>query len=140
MQVEQINSLNIKKAKEFISKVPMLKELGDEIFEKMLVLVEGESIYGMVSYETYGRNALIRYFIFQRNVNHEDLKKLIEQMIIRTKQDKLNMVISVVDQVELIDFFESLGFIQFEKENIYIDETPISDIVGNVLGLVYCLS
>lgn len=138
MQVEKVNDNNIELIRQFIKRIPSIEEIEEDLLDKMIVLRENENIKGIISYERYLNKGLIRYFIFQKDIPFDDLKKMVFQMIENAKKENVELLLSVVDQKELVNFFENLGFKSFSVKNIYIDETSLGNTIYNkALGMLY---
>ncbi len=137
MKIEKINDTNITKVNEFISKIPTINNISEELLNKMHILIDDEKVKGIITYETYQDFGLIRYFIFHKDTLFQDLKELLNTMIVKTKEEKLKYIISLVDHEELVIFLKKLGFEFFDIEVLYINEQAISDTVPNAKGLIY---
>lgn len=138
MQVENINESNAEIIRNFIKRVPTIKEIDEDVLKNIVVLKDDISIKGIISYETYIDLGLIRYFIFQKDVSFKDLKELFNVLLEKAKKENIKILLSVVDQKELLEFFNNLGFIPYSVDDIYIDETSLGNTVyKNAQGMLY---
>lgn len=137
MQVENINDNNILLIKKFIQKIPNL-EVEEDILSKATILKEDGSVKGMISYEVYSDKGLIRYFIFQKDVSFDNLTNLFNKMLENAKEEGIKKIITVIQQSELILFFEQLGFVLLPVDGIYIGETSLKNtIYEQAIGMIY---
>ncbi len=137
MLVENINDDNALLIKNFIQRIPNL-DVEDDILSKATILKDAESVKGMISYETYFDKGLIRYFIFQKDVSFDNLTNLFNKMLENAQKDGIKMIITVIQQNELILFFEQLGFTTIPVDDIYIGETSLKNtIYAQAIGMIY---
>lgn len=137
MQVENINDNNILLIRNFIQRIPGL-EVEDDILSKATILKEERSVKGMISYEVFSDKGLIRYFIFQKDASFDNLTNLFNKMLENAKEEGIKKIITVIQQNELILFFEQLGFTLIPVEKIYIGETSLKDtIYDQAVGMIY---
>lgn len=137
MLVENINDDNALLIKNFIQRIPNL-DVEEDILSKATILKEAESVKGMISYETYFDKGLIRYFIFQKDVSFDNLTNLFNKMLENAQKDGIKMIITVIQQNELILFFEQLGFTTISVDDIYIGETSLKNtIYAQAIGMIY---
>lgn len=129
MHIEKINDNNIDKIKSFINRVPTINQIDEDILKNAIILMDMNEIKGIISYEKYIDRGLIRYFIFQKDVPFEELKQMVEYMSECAKNNNIKSLLSVVEQKELIIFFNDLGFLPFSIDNIYIDEVSLGNTV-----------
>lgn len=138
MQVESINESNIGIVRNFIKRVPTIKEIDEDVLKNIVILKDELGIKGIISYETYIDKGLIRYFIFQKDVSFKNLKELFSVMLENAKKEHIKILLSVVDQKELLNFFNNLGFIPYSVDDIYIDETSLGNTVyKQAQGMLY---
>ncbi|MBQ8292980.1 MAG: hypothetical protein IJX78_04125 [Bacilli bacterium] len=137
MRIEKINSENIKEIKRFIRRIPGISEINEEILNRVLILRNDFEIKAIISYECFSNKGLIRYFIFHKDVDFEELEMLVEEMIKNTKEESINLVLTVIDDESLVPFFEKLGFHKCLIENVYIGEVSLENtLYHNAIGLV----
>ena len=140
MHIEKTTKNNIDKLREFINKVPTIKEIDEDILDNAVILRDSEEIKAIISYEDYSNKGLIRYFIFQKEVSFDYLKDMLEYLKEIARNKNIICLLSVVDQKELIAFFNNLGFLPFSIDDIYIDELSLGNtIYKNAQGMIYYL-
>ena len=138
MQVDNVSDSNIELIRNFIKRVPTIKEIDEDVLKNIVMLYDNEGIKGIISYETYMDKGLIRYFIFQKDVSFKDLKQLFKTMLENAKKENIKTLLSVVDQKELMNFFNNLGFVPYSVDDIYIDETSLGETVyKKAQGMLY---
>ncbi len=138
MIIENVNEFNKKMVDTFIKKIPTIGEIEDDILENMLVIRNDISVLGMISYENYLDKGLIRYFIFQKDVLFDELLLLFNQMKNKATKDNIRKLITVIEDKELMLFFQKLGFKRVDIDNIYLFETALVDtIYSDAICMIY---
>ncbi len=137
MLIEKSNVDNSEEIKAFLKRIPGLNEIDDEIFDRILILKNEFEIKAIISYECFTDKGLIRCFIFQKDVEFDDLNMLMNEMIKNAKKENIGMIITIIEEDELKYFFEKLGFKECLIDNIYIREMPLISILGNsAIGMI----
>ncbi len=123
MKVEKINDLNKTMVINLLKNVNGLK-LEDHIINNCHVLLnDKEDIMGTISYEKFNKYALIRYFVFKKNIIYNDLLSLYNNLETELKSQNITHTIAIINSDEVKEVFMFLGFIYTEKEKVYFDET-----------------
>ena len=131
MIIEKINEYNKKMLDIFIKRIPSIKEIEDDILENMFIIRNETNILGIISYEKYIDKGLIRYFIFQKDVEFNNLELLFEEMRKKAIEDDIKLLITVIDDTELVAFFEKLRFKKIDINTLYLYETPVVDTINS---------
>ena len=63
--------------KAFLLDVPAINVVDEDILQNASILLNKGSIHGVVSFEIFFNYALIRYFVFKRNVDELLVKELV---------------------------------------------------------------
>ena len=71
---------NYDNMRSFLSEVPSINQIDDEVLKNAIILFLDDKIYGMISYESFFNYALIRYFVFKRGVDEMIIKELFDSM------------------------------------------------------------
>lgn len=138
MIIEKINEFNKKMLEEFIKRIPSIKEIEEDILDNMFIVRNDANVLGMISYENYIDKGLIRYFIFQKDVEFDDLKMLFKKMELKAIEDKIKYLITVIEEKELMYFFERLEFNRIDINKIYLFETALVDtIYSNAICMIH---
>ena len=88
-----------------------------------VLLNDKEDIMGTISYEKYDKYALIRYFVFKKNISYEDLLSLYNSLENELKNLDISKAIAIINSEEVKEVFMFLKFEKMNKEKIYFDET-----------------
>ncbi len=121
MSISVIRNNDINLLKNFLECIPSIKDIKEEVLLNSIVIVDNNNIVGNISIELYDKKGLIRYFVFRKSINSNYLTKMIEELIILAKELKLNEIICIADNNDVIELFRGLGFNVINK-NIYFDE------------------
>lgn len=88
-----------------------------------VLLNDKEDIMGTISYEKYDKYALIRYFVFKKNISYEDLLSLYNSLENELKNLDISKAIAIINSEEVKEVFMFLKFEKTNKEKVYFDET-----------------
>ena len=88
-----------------------------------ILLNDKEEIEGTISYEKYDKIAIIRYFVFKRNVSFDDLLLLYQSLENELLDINIDNSLAIINSNEVKDVFEYLGFKKIDKNKVFFDET-----------------
>lgn len=138
MIIENINENNKNLVLTFIKRIPTIEAIEEDVLENIVLIRKEKEVLGIISYENYLDKGLIRYFIFQKDVAYEELEKLFKTMKEKAKNDEIKHLITVIEERELVTFFNKLGFIKIDTDKIYLFETSLVDtIYSNAIVMIY---
>lgn len=137
MIIENINENNKNLVLTFIKRIPTIEIIEEDILENIVLIRDEKEVLGIISYENYLDKGLIRYFIFQKDVAYEELEKLFKTMKDKAKNDEIKHLITVIEERELVMFFNKLGFKKIDTDKIYLFETSLVDtIYSNAIVMI----
>ena len=126
MIVEMINDNNKTMVINLLNNVNGLK-IEENIINNCLVLLnDNYDICGTISYEQYDSLALIRYFVFKRNIDYSDLVLLYQELEKVLNNKKIKESLAIINSSEVKEVFEYLGFNKINKDKVYFEETIFS--------------
>jgi N-acetylglutamate synthase-like GNAT family acetyltransferase len=129
MIIENINENNKNLVLTFIKRIPTIEIIEEDVLENIVLIRNEKEVLGIISYENYLDKGLIRYFIFQKDVAYEELEKLFKTMKEKAKNDEIKHLITVIEEKELVTFFNKLGFKKIDTDKIYLFETSLVDTI-----------
>ena len=129
MIIENINENNKNIVLTFIKKIPTIEAIEEDILENIVLIRNEKEVLGIISYEKYSDKGLIRYFIFQKDVSYVKLEMLFKTMKENAKNDEIKHLITVIEEKELVTFFNKLGFKKIDTDKIYLFETSLVDTI-----------
>lgn len=129
MIIENINENNKNLVLTFIKRIPTIEVIEEDVLENIVLIRDEKEVLGIISYENYLDKGLIRYFIFQKDVAYEELEKLFKRMKEKAKNDEIKHLITVIEERELVTFFNKLGFKKIDTDKIYLFETSLIDTI-----------
>lgn len=129
MIIENINENNKNLVLTFIKRIPTIEIIEEDVLENIVLIRDEKEVLGIISYEIYLDKGLIRYFIFQKDVAYEELEKLFKTMKEKAKNDEIKHLITVIEEKELVTFFNKLGFKKIDTDKIYLFETSLVDTI-----------
>ena len=109
--------------KSFLLDVPAINVVDEDILNNASILFNKNIIHGVVSFEVFYNYALIRYFVFKKNVDELLVKELVKSVEESIKEKEVSYVFSLVNQNDIYDLFTSLGFNEARKEDVFVEET-----------------
>lgn len=81
-------------------------------------------IIGTISFEEFGEYGLIRYCIFKRDI---DFEELFEHIIEKARAKGIRTLVAFLVKPEAIDLFDSVGFQYVNNNNVFIGDRNIKD-------------
>lgn len=108
--------------KSFLFEVPAIDNVDEEVLKNASVLYLDDKIYGIISYELFFNYALIRYFVFKRNVDEIVVRELFDSIEENISNKEIDYIFSLVNQGDIYNLFSSLDFKEISKEDIFIEE------------------
>ena len=108
--IRNVKKTNIDAVRNYLLNVPTIKKVDEEILKKAVVLSKNGEIYGVVSYEMIENYALIRYFVYKRNIDMDLLKELFSLLEEKLIKNNIYYILSLVENEQLFSLFSSLGF------------------------------
>ncbi len=125
MNILSVNEESKDKVYQFIS-LYVNGKVDMDIVQNASYVEKDDQIIGVLSFETFQRIGLIRYFIFSQTVSDDIVYKLLDS--VKRKASKLNIFyfVTLVMKKEIKDLFESLGFILIDNKKVYVEESCIT--------------
>ena len=121
-EIKKVNESDFDLVKSFLFEVPAIDSVDDEVLKNASVLYLDGQIYGIISYELFFNYALIRYFVFKRNVDEMVVKELFESLEENVNKKDIEYIFSLVNQGDIYNLFASLDFKEISKDDIFIEE------------------
>ncbi|MBQ3253100.1 MAG: hypothetical protein IJA65_00970 [Acholeplasmatales bacterium] len=129
--VEKINNDNMDKIISFLTSVPSISTIDENIIKNSAAIIDDDKVVGSISFEQYDSIGLIRYFVFKRNMSNELLKNMIDSLNTTAIQKGITELVCIADNVPVFELFTELGFKEINK-NIFInEEKSINTSYGN---------
>lgn len=135
MEIVDVNELNITKAETFLKGI--VEKVDEKVLENASLLIDNGKIIGMMSFECFGKLALIRYFVFTKMIDEKNLYNLFNNVITKAKKKNIHKVLSFVENEDTIPLFAYLGFTEIDKKYVFIDERNIMK-TDSKDAIVYC--
>lgn len=129
MKVKKVNDYNMAMLVNLLKNVKGLKIENHIVNNCHLLLTDDDDISGTISFETYGNYALIRYFIFKKSINYQDILLLYVSLEKELKENDIKEAIAIINSNEVKDVFINLGFEKLNEENVYFDETMFKNSI-----------
>ncbi len=124
--IEMINDNNYDKITSFLSSVPSINSIEDDVVLNTVAIIDDDKVLGSVSFEIYDSNALIRYFVFKRNIDNIYINNMIEKLCALAKNKNISNIVCIADSKVVYDLFLEFGFEKIEN-NIFINEDKKSN-------------
>lgn len=121
-EIKKADVTSIDVVREFLLEVPQIEAIEDEVLQNASILYFDGKINGVISYELFFNYALIRYFVFKRNVDEMIIKELFNSIEKSVDEREIEYIFSLVNQADIYELFSSLNFKEINKEDIFIEE------------------
>lgn len=121
-EIKKAEVENYDTIRSFLLEVPAINEVEDDVLKNAIILYLDGKIHGIISYESFFNYALIRYFVFKRNVDDMIVRELFDSIEDSILEDDIEYIFSLVNQNEIFDLFTSLQFEEVNKDDIFIEE------------------
>lgn len=112
-------------------------EMVNEEILKNTLFYEKDDDIAMISFEKFGRNALIRYFIFRKSIEYHIVLELMEALIEKAKENNVINLIAISSN-EMKDLFLDLKFKEFDKTYFFIGELNILNTRYKNANIMIC--
>ncbi len=113
------------KVMNFLQGVHALGEIEEELFDNAVLILSEEDIVGMITFEMFRKKALIRYFIFDRDVEEEYLIEMYDKFFDNLRKHNMTRVFVIINNDNIKEMFLNLGFKEFPKESFFLTEESI---------------
>ena len=121
-EIKRASEQEFDSIKAFLFEVPAIENVDEEVLKNASVLYLDDKIYGIISYELFFNYALIRYFVFKRNVDEIVVKELFDSIEDNISRKEIDYIFSLVNQGDIYNLFSSLDFKEISKDDIFIEE------------------
>lgn len=112
-------------------------EMVNEEILKNTLFYEKDDDIAMISFEKFGRNALIRYFIFRKSIEYHIVLELMEALIEKAKENNIINLIAISSN-EMKNLFLDLKFKEFDKTYFFIGELNILNTRYKNANIMIC--
>lgn len=121
-EIRKVSTENLDSIKAFLFEVPAIDSIDEDVLQNASVLYLEDKIFGIISYELFFNYALIRYFVFKRNIDEMVIRELFDSIVESVSEKDVDFIFSLVNQQDIFDLFSSLNFKEVNKEEIFIEE------------------
>lgn len=141
MFVKMYEPKDYEKIMSFLQGVHALKEIEEELFDNAVIITDEEEVYGMITYEIFRKKALIRYFVFDKDVEEKHLIEMYEKFFQNLQSKEIQKVFVIISNEVVKKMFCDLGFKEFPKALFFLTEESILETkYKNALVLCYELN
>ncbi len=126
-KIIKIDEGNLFEVKDFLLNVPAIETIDEEILLNGVIAKEETKIIGCLSYEIFDKNCLIRYFVFKKVLNNEEIEELFKELELSAFKKNLNQIFCIAKNEMVENLFINLGFEVVDKKNFFLDEVLFDD-------------
>lgn len=109
------------KVQKFLNNLESISSVESNLVENGVAIKDDENnIYGFITYENYNEYGLIRYFIFQKQIEIDYIYQMFKELCVVAKQRGYQALISIGKNQEVINLFTNLDFKTIDKTNFLI--------------------
>jgi len=117
---------DVARIKLFLNSIEAVKTIDEVVLlNASIILDDEESIVGVISFEQFSKNGLIRYFIFKKYIQDDIIRELFESMVETAKEYNLESLFTIIVDHDVSTLFVELGFEEVNKEKFFIEEDNI---------------
>jgi len=117
---------DVAKIKLFLNSIEAVKTIDEVVLLNASIILDHEDcIVGVISFEQFSKNGLIRYFIFKKYIQDDVIKELFGSMVETAKEFKLESLFTIIVDHDVSSLFFELGFEEVNKEKFFIEEDNI---------------
>lgn len=127
IKIEKVNSETMKNAVEFLTSVPSIDKLDENILNNACIAYDNEKIVGCISFEEFSDKGLIRYFVFKKVLSLEFLEMLLKALERSAREKELHSLVCIAECNQIEELFRSLDFKDVATTHIFINEEPINN-------------
>lgn len=129
------------KVMNFLHGVHALKEIEEELFNNAVIIVNNDEVVGMITYELFRQKALIRYFIFDKDIEEKYLIDMYEKFFQNLQEKNIGKVFVIINNENVKQMFIDLGFREFPKDSFFLTEESILETkYKNAIVMYYEIS
>lgn len=123
--IEDVNETNYNEVLTFLEESKLINNIDPILVKCASVIKINEKIYGILSYELSKTSvdfAIIRYFIFKKTMNKNEVLQLIEYVSKKLKALKLSKLIALASNKEIFDLLIEAKFEEVKSSLVFVDE------------------
>ncbi|MCK9536145.1 MAG: hypothetical protein M0R05_00930 [Bacilli bacterium] len=126
MEIVSVDDNNKSNVIEFLKEISLVSDINEE------VVMNGEFVYdnqvvGMLSFEEFNNNGLVRYFIFRQSITDDLVYQLFNRIVDKAKGKGIKSLIAIVVKREAKLIFKRIGFYEISNNDVYIEEINLND-------------
>ena len=127
IRVEKINTNILENVVSFLTSVPSIEKVDEEILQNACIAYDDEKIVGCISYEPFLDKGLIRYFVFKKILSTQYLEELLDKLEENALEYGINKLVCVAECSQIEELFNTLSFKPINSKAIFIDEDSITN-------------
>lgn len=123
--IEDVNETNYNEVLTFLEESKLINKIDPILVKCASVIKIDEKIYGILSYELSKTSvdfAIIRYFIFKKTMNRNEVLQLVEYVSKKLKALKLSKLIALASNKEIFDLLIEAKFEEVKSSLVFVDE------------------
>ena len=125
INVEKINPSIMAEVRNFLTSVPSIEKIDEDILKNSCVAFDDKKIVGCISFEEFSDKGLIRYFVFKKILSVEFLENLLTKLEENAISKGIKELVCVAECSQVEELFTSLNFKKINASNIFINEDNI---------------
>ena len=123
LYLNDINDDNKDIISKFLNNIESISNIDYDILNNGIAVInEEKQICGYITYEKFSEYGLIRYFIYQKNVDFEYIKQMYLELIKKAFDDEIESFISIGNNNDVVNIFKQLNFHEIEFSNFIVND------------------
>lgn len=119
----------------FVKRASGVEAVNEEIIAHSILIKNDKDVIGMVSYEKFDTLGIIRYFIYNHQINPDLLVNMFFELYASAKAAGVDQLISMANQPYACQLFELLGFVEVKKPVNQEDSDLFKDHQTRVMSI-----
>ena len=126
MEILKVSDKMLNKIEEFLLKLDTIKNIEKSFLLNGIVILDNDEIKGYMTYEEYVDYGLIRYFVFQKDIEFNYVRTMLKELARNASANEIKSFIALGKTDEIVELFTVLDFYIIDSGNIIInDKRPV---------------
>ena len=123
LYLSNINEDNKDIIVKFLNNIESITNIDYEILNNgVMIINEEKQICGYITYERFSEYGLVRYFIYQKNIDIEDVKKMYLELTKKAIDNEIKSLITIGNNDDVVNIFKQLNFYEIEFSDFIVND------------------
>ena len=123
MYLSNINEDNKDIIAKFLNNIESISDIDYDILNNGVAIINDEKqICGYITYEKFQEYGLIRYFIYQKNIDFEYVRKMYFELTKKATDNEIKSLISIGNNDDVVYIFKQLNFNEIDFSDFIVND------------------